>query len=232
MQIDPIPESLPLSVQITICELQSYLTSPTSFMTFFSKPEHFPSLPQPGTNTWIGVSSCSINHMWIIPHWQSYLTSSTSFTTFHAVIYEFNNKAYHKPSNSPQAVTQPDSVHSITMGCLLSRSLPCASRPKSVLDDVDGPAIPFQAPSTRSRQHIWNENNYLESRQDPPLTTDNPPPGNQPPQASKPTDTEPEYPILRTSQAALGGMNAWARRTLYTFKGCVCVAATTLGIVT
>ncbi len=100
MQIDPIPESLPLSVQITICELQSYLTSPTSFMTFFSKPEHFPSLPQPGTNTWIGVSSCSINHMWIIPHWQSYLTSSTSFTTFHAVVYEFNDKAYHKPSNS------------------------------------------------------------------------------------------------------------------------------------
>ncbi len=94
------------------------------------------------------------------------------------------------------------------MGCLLSRFPPCTSRPKSVLDDVDGPAIPFQAPSTRSRQHIWNENNYLESRQDPPLTTDTPPPGNQPPQASETTDTEPEYPILRTSQAALGGMNA------------------------
>lgn len=94
------------------------------------------------------------------------------------------------------------------MGCLVSRFLSCTSRPKSVLEDFDEPAIPFQAPSTRSRQHIWNENNYLGPAQDPPLTTDNPQQDVPQLQASNTTDIEPEYPILRTSQAPLGGMNA------------------------
>jgi hypothetical protein len=42
---DPIPISLPLSVQIPICELQSYLISPTSFMTFFSNLNTFSLCP-------------------------------------------------------------------------------------------------------------------------------------------------------------------------------------------